>query len=123
MRQRIAKFLVRVADHLFPSAHEMRVKPIDGYEPRKVAIAFKMGKKAIKDYRKSVTNEDISLREARRRLLLQTEDAIRKGILSTLYEKGMVEITTWKDDEGDEVMGGELKVYVKQETSEAAAEA
>ena len=123
MKEGIAKFLVRVADHICPTAHEMRVKYVEDYVPRKVAIAFNIGKKAIKDYRKSVPNEDLSQREAKKRLVAQTKDAIRKGILSTMVEKNLIEFSTWKDEKGEDVLGGEVKIYARKETSETTSEA
>lgn len=115
MRQRIAKWLVRLAEKVNPQERLSSIERVDNYEAKKLGICLVRTKKEIKDYRKKKKlDEGWSNRKSDEMFIKEVKDEIRQSIISSINQRGLIEYSVEKI--GDELrVAGEIKVYTKKE--------
>lgn len=115
MRQRIAKWLVGLADKINPQKRLRNIERVDNYEAKKLGICFARTKKEIKDYRKKKKlDEGWSNRKADDMLIKEIKSEVRQSIINSINQRGLIEYSIEKV--GDELhVTGEIKIYIKKE--------
>ena len=108
MKQKIAKFLVKLANSICPT---YEVKP--GYEAKAIAIAVAITKKNIHQYRSSC-NEKTSHRKAVADMVRIQKGNNHSHIFEALEKNGLITDKVYQKD-GDKVIESRLKVYVRKE--------
>lgn len=118
MRKRIALFFVKLADKIYRTSSQMRVPNLTDYVPTKVGIAFDVTANDVRKYRKHHEEENLSLAEAKRRVMDEVKNEIVLSIMKSLVDNGAIKFDSEKRIHfGREIVrcSGELKVYVPKD--------
>lgn len=114
MKTRISKWLIQLAEKLNPQKCLNSIERIDNYEAKKLGICLGRTKKEIKDYRKKMKHDEgWSNRKADEMLIKEIKNEVRKSIINSISQRGLIEYSVVKVD--DELhVSGEIKVYIKK---------
>jgi len=109
MRKELAKFLVRLADKIYPEK-VARIPAIENYKASKIGLAIVISTNEIKKYSKE---KMISYSEASKALIADAKDKVKEAIWLRIIKDSMVETKVSFTKDGTEVSGC-LKVYDKE---------
>nr|DAH26693.1 MAG TPA: hypothetical protein [Caudoviricetes sp.] len=120
MRNRISKWLIKLADKINPQERLSSIERVNNYEAKKLGICLGRTKKEIKDYRKKMKlDEGWSNRKADEMLVMEVKNEVRQSIINSINQRGLIEYSVEKV--GDELhVTGEIKVYIKKESHESS---
>lgn len=119
MRNRISKWLIKLADKINPQERLNSIEKVDNYEAKKLGVCLGRTKKEIKDYRKKMkTNEGWSNRKADEIFIRELKNEVRQSIINSINQRGLIEYSVEKV--GDELhVIGEIKIYIKKDSHES----
>ena len=114
MRNRVSKWLIALAAKINPKEFQSNIERVENYEAKKLGICLARTKKEIKEYRKAMKlKEGWSNRKADEMLAREIINEVRKSIINSINQNGLIEYSVEKA--GDELhVTGELKIYVKK---------
>lgn len=110
MKEKIAKFLVKIARRLAPSRYD-NVEMLTGYEAKKLGVSIAISSAEISHYR---SNENCTYRKAKKFAIKDMKKRVRQSIYLSLVEGSHIEYEVYRQGD-DIVVSGHVKIYKRKD--------